>query len=58
MHVKALIKKHLLAGAVKQEYEPDDLRALLDLAKVSMHKQNTLVEVNPPVNIGTFILTF
>ncbi|VDM16267.1 unnamed protein product [Wuchereria bancrofti] len=49
--LRELIKKHLLAGSTRMEYELPDLHQLLTMAKASFQKVPTLVEVPCPVNI-------
>uniref|UniRef100_A0A0M3IBE5 Serine/threonine-protein phosphatase n=2 Tax=Ascaris TaxID=6251 RepID=A0A0M3IBE5_ASCLU len=49
--LRDLIKKHLLAGSARMDYELNDLHQLLNMAKVSFQKTNTLIEVPCPVNI-------
>uniref|UniRef100_A0A7E4VV46 Serine/threonine-protein phosphatase n=1 Tax=Panagrellus redivivus TaxID=6233 RepID=A0A7E4VV46_PANRE len=51
LQLKELIRKHLLSGSVRMEYELWELHQLLDLAKVSMQKKSTLIDVRTPVNI-------
>lgn len=51
LNLKDLIKKHLTMGACKMDYGVDELHQLLDLAKVSMQKMSTLVELSAPVNV-------
>ncbi|VDN07849.1 unnamed protein product [Thelazia callipaeda] len=49
--LRELIKKHLLAGSARMEYELPDLHQLLTMAKASFQKSPTLIEVPCPVNI-------
>lgn len=49
--LRELIKKHLLAGSARMEYELPDLHQLLTMAKASFQKVPTLIEVPCPVNI-------
>ncbi|VIP00151.1 Ser/Thr protein phosphatase family protein [Brugia malayi] len=49
--LRELIKKHLLAGSTRMEYELPDLHQLLTMAKASFQKVPTLIEVPCPVNI-------
>lgn len=59
LDLKELIKKHLQAGATRMDYSLSELHQLLDLAKVSMQKMPTLVEVSVPMNIcGNFEVVF
>jgi hypothetical protein len=51
LNLKELIKRHLQAGACKMNYELAELHQLLDLAKVSMQRMPTLVELSAPINI-------
>uniref|UniRef100_A0AC35F561 Serine/threonine-protein phosphatase n=1 Tax=Panagrolaimus sp. PS1159 TaxID=55785 RepID=A0AC35F561_9BILA len=51
LQLKELIRKHLLAGSVRMEYELWELHQLLDMAKISMQKKSTLIDVRTPVNI-------
>jgi len=51
LNLKDLIKKHLQMGACKMEYELSELHQLLDLAKASMQKMPTLVEITAPINV-------
>uniref|UniRef100_A0AC34F9L3 Serine/threonine-protein phosphatase n=1 Tax=Panagrolaimus sp. ES5 TaxID=591445 RepID=A0AC34F9L3_9BILA len=51
LQLKDLIRKHLLAGSVRMEYELWELHQLLDMAKISMQKKSTLIDVRTPVNI-------
>lgn len=49
--LRELIKKHLLAGSTRMEYELSELHQLLTMAKASFQKVPTLIEVPCPVNI-------
>jgi hypothetical protein len=51
LNLKELIKRHLQAGACKMDYDAAEIHQLLDLAKVSMQKMPTLIEVPAPVNV-------
>uniref|UniRef100_A0A914PP05 Serine/threonine-protein phosphatase n=1 Tax=Panagrolaimus davidi TaxID=227884 RepID=A0A914PP05_9BILA len=44
LQLKELIRKHLLAGSVRMEYELWELHQLLDMAKISMQKKSTLID--------------
>lgn len=51
LKLRELIKKHLLAGSARMEYELAELHRLLTMAKESFKKTKTLIEVPCPVNI-------
>ncbi|CAJ0929013.1 unnamed protein product, partial [Mesorhabditis belari] len=51
INLRDFIKKHLLEGSRKMEYDLEQVHAILDMAKFAFLKTSPLLELNAPVNI-------